>query len=125
MRRMLERVTPGPWHTYMAEVHQAGACPSRDGSFGSSRLVSRHLIAGLHNTIGEFNQEKRNADFIAAARTDVPELLAEVELLRDALEAVVRDYTGLLRSDYEYDGNLDPENRVASLVAARALLKGA
>lgn len=85
-RKACEKATPGPWHTYMAEVHRAhvndayGVIPECHGVD-----ERRNRIAGLHNTTGEVNQEIRNASFIAVARTALPALLDEVESLRAKL----------------------------------------
>ena len=54
----MSKHTPGPWE----EKH----CPDGYGVFSGKVMVAR-----IDNTVGEFNQEKRNARLIAAA----PELL--------------------------------------------------
>ena len=59
--------TPGPWRAYSSMV-----------SIGLSHAL--HILTGIH----PFNQAQATCDttFVAAARTDVPALVAEVRRLR-------------------------------------------
>ena len=71
------RATPGPWygrygelhyqgpHTYITQVDEKG----RDGAFIAGAVISGST-----------------ADFIAACRTDIPDLIAHCRKLRESLE---------------------------------------
>lgn len=69
-----ESATPGPWYhqqTFSGQ-HFVGAGPSDAPT----------PLALMH---GSFAEQSRNAAFVTAARTDIPELIAEVERLRAEL----------------------------------------
>ena len=69
-----EIATPGPWKTWGMSVL---ADPVGDSNLDTAILVAR---TSYRNANG--HPRTNDADFIAAARTDVPALLAEIERLR-------------------------------------------
>jgi hypothetical protein len=71
-----EAATPGPWKTWAMQVL---ADPVGDSNLDTALLIAR--TTDPHRGLRTFN-----ADFIAAARTDVPALVARVR----ALEAEVQ-----------------------------------
>ena len=80
MRTREQAATPGPWYPR----HRATDCtPDDDERSGLGLEVDGPPEAMLR---GQFARAA-DAAFIAAARADVPDLLAEVERLRAALEA--------------------------------------
>lgn len=90
IERRLKRATPGPW------THDTAKNCEHD--FDNPDLVCTRsqgdTVARLHpGDVDEdrtSNQDGYNADFIAAARTDIPELLSYVEELEDALKTASR-----------------------------------
>lgn len=74
-----ERATPGPWYHQQAfsGQHFVGEGPSDAPT----------PLALMH---GSFDKQARNAAFVTAARTDIPELIAEVERLRAELAELRR-----------------------------------
>lgn len=77
-----EAATPGRWESDGAEIY---------GTLGDVLMID--LWVGETLDIDNQEQSNANAAFIAAARTDVPELVAEVQFLRAQvaeLEAQVR-----------------------------------
>ena len=89
-----DKATPGPW-----EVKGNGAQP-----YASDGIVA-NCETQIHNDDDEAgleSDERRgfdNADFIAAARTDVPKLAAMLRIALDALERV-KDWEVMPSSDY-------------------------
>ncbi|WP_108990410.1 hypothetical protein [Streptomyces coelicoflavus] len=80
-----EAATPGPWCTDAWEIYQG-----------------TEYQPGLSQWIGETcrgttspEQDRADAAFVAAARTDVPALLAEVRRLQDDLAASAEDVAWL------------------------------
>jgi hypothetical protein len=75
IRARCEAATPGPWNA----IDKGNTVPS---------YAIRHFAVGEKcvNVASGISPKTGDADFIAAARTDVPDLLAEVEKLREQLE---------------------------------------
>ncbi len=73
LRKLCEEATPGPWR------HKAPAHITHDGT--ATMLAGTIAIC----TDPVHPSAKRDAAFIAAARTALPELIAEVERLREEL----------------------------------------
>jgi hypothetical protein len=70
LKKLAEAATPGKWLDWNEWVCLRG------GFEGPEEIVcTAHLI-------GEIDQDEKNAAFIAASRTAVPELIAEVERLQ-------------------------------------------
>lgn len=78
IKRRAERASPGPWCVGMQNGRRwIGEYSDRDGCIGRRG-----------NYYGENRLDEAAAEFIAAARSDVPALVAEVEKLRGLLESV-------------------------------------
>lgn len=96
IRARLQNATPGPWYA----CHD-GECPC-----GFVWSIPEDLIVSMPAHEGDTTLTvepiKRNAKFIAAARTDIPALLAEVDYLRSEM-AAVRD---VLLSGNQYRASL-------------------
>jgi hypothetical protein len=76
--KVLEGVTPGPWYTVVDEIAtQVQGFPILDSE--------KYEIVGTEGFYGDYDTDWINARFIAEARELVPELVAEIERLRDAL----------------------------------------
>lgn len=75
LRRLEQEATPGPWTAVECEDEAAGVC----------FWLLRFRLGGRWSDF----MDKPDADFIAAARSAIPELIAEVERLR-----------GLIRDGY-------------------------
>lgn len=73
IRERWEAATPGPW---VKNVNRNGI------------VTSNYCITGLRDV---------DAYFIAAARTDVPALLAEVERLREEINELKSDHKHAIR----------------------------
>lgn len=133
MRERVDKATSPPWSP-------GHLCD--DDSPCKCRYVLDDLHAGAVCTVGApeddgtnpgdnppLNEAKANQVFIAAARTDVPRLLDEVEALRGALRAVVRHSDGYdIGADMKRDPRLTLEECAANWVRvidlARAALPG-
>lgn len=76
--------TPGPWKRFDNGVDNA--CDARIGSVveAPGRVADGRVrrVASVTDWAGG-SQPKKDADFIAAARTDVPTLIAEIRRLRE------------------------------------------
>ena len=70
--------TPGPWQRYVKHENLMVATPGKKG------VVIVDLASDRDESVDDTECE-RNAEFIAAARTDVPALVAEVRRLEDLL----------------------------------------
>lgn len=69
--------SPGPWKSFVeGRDHMSGDDFIRVGGDEPDMYVSRHTSSGLRPASAE------DLDFIAAARQDIPRLLAEVKRLR-------------------------------------------
>lgn len=119
----LEGVTPGPWE------HRTAPHEADDSSAAHEEWLAGTLIRSgepLHVLIAESNQPQfayivpavtgdgptsaTNADFVAAARSLVPELVAEIEKLRTHLSAVpsaIEGYAAAELTSVSYEGG-DP-----------------
>ncbi len=76
--------TPGPW-----TEHADGSLPPDPRKIRYVRAPNGAAIASFLRTQGlDPHEALMNGVFIAAARTDVPALVAEVRRLRDQLEAM-------------------------------------
>jgi hypothetical protein len=74
LKRLLAESTPGPWlHETMAKC-VSGGTPLR--------------------AICRWSADRNDADLIAAGRNALPSLLADIELLREALKAVSQKHPG-------------------------------
>ena len=79
IRARVEAATPGPW-----EAGTAFCCPDMGWVDGPKRTVCP-VYEGTKRT---HTLDANDAEFIAHARVDVSALLAEVERLRDTINAV-------------------------------------
>ncbi len=93
IRERCDKATPGPWYATEAVEWQPHKGPWYDVGAGITTDPENTSYAGCDVVEGGHQDEQggavgvlKNADaaFIAAARTDVPDLLAEVERLREA-----------------------------------------
>ena len=87
IRARVEKATPGPWWNESNVVH----C--------NFDVVGHPHICHVYYTGDDyFNDDDRfaNGDFLGEARTDIPDLLAEVEAQRKALEEIRNYSTGSL-----------------------------
>jgi hypothetical protein len=80
IRERAEAATAGPWYCG-TEYEQ-----SKRGNYVASKATGGIVAAEQDGTDCEL--ETHDAEFIAHAREDVPDLLAEIERLRDALEDI-------------------------------------
>ncbi|MFW3473599.1 hypothetical protein ACN24M_20260 [Streptomyces microflavus] len=88
IRTREQAATPGPWESDGAEIY---------GTLGGVLMID--LWVGEALVTGDLEQSYANAAFMAAARSAVPELLAEVDRLRARvaeLEAAAEAYPGEL-----------------------------
>ncbi|WP_085142984.1 hypothetical protein [Mycolicibacterium conceptionense] len=74
-KAVLAGVTEGPWSAIPGDRYYFGSATNVWTEHGRGRLIAGDL-------------HKPNAEFIAQARTLVPELVAEVERLREGIERV-------------------------------------
>lgn len=114
----LEGVTPGPWE------HRTAPHEADDSSAAHEEWLAGTLIRSgepLHVLIAESNQPQfayivpavtgdgptsaTNADFVAAARSLVPELVAEIERLRAAETVPNLDHTHVHRVWRDREGD--------------------
>jgi hypothetical protein len=89
-----EAATPGPWEAWTEEPgdcvvvsQEYEAAPDEDGDWICNVDPNEVFflcpgLTGAYPVGVAFNREVEDTEFIAHARTDVPALLAEVELLR-------------------------------------------
>lgn len=89
-KRLAEEATPGPWRCecepdYGHYVHAAPGTPTFTGGDMSGTLITGEF-GDSGETLGE-----ADSHFIAAARTAVPALVAEVERLRE-IETAAREF---------------------------------
>jgi hypothetical protein len=80
MRDRSERATPGPW---VADVQQRGDCVvwGPDGAFLSNAQAEPHWLPAPDGSkrMVQFDVDRRDAEFIAHARTDLDDLRGAVE----------------------------------------------
>jgi hypothetical protein len=85
-----EAATPGPWEAWTEEpgdcvvVSQGYESAPEDGKWICN--VGPDGLTGAYPVGVAFNRESEDTEFIAHARTDVAELLEEVERLKAELE---------------------------------------
>ncbi|MFJ9459737.1 hypothetical protein ACIRST_32265 [Kitasatospora sp. NPDC101447] len=88
IERRAAAATPGPWVAWTESRHGIGGesfIQIRPGAEGDDELYVRRFTAGQE--VKSPNPElDADFDFIAAARQDVPRLIAEVKRLRAALD---------------------------------------
>lgn len=95
--------TPGPWRwAYAYQVRGTHWCLENDASAANGCTINHHLVTfGTeeyeYNDDGDATRVDQTPDFafIAAARTDIPALLAELRRLKEAqraLLAALNDY---------------------------------
>jgi len=77
IRERAEKATPGPWHFDADDMDIW--CRNDGGSFPLTTTIAKAL---------EDEDRYFDFEFIAAAREDIPALVAEVERLREALEGM-------------------------------------
>jgi len=96
---LLEGVTPGPWEWHSKYRRMDGESYAEVLYPGNVKCMS-HCYGGS-STIDGDNLDK-DAEFIAAARTLVPELLAEVKRLREQLDGLHEEW-GLQYDSVPFD----------------------
>ena len=84
IRARAEAATPGPWEAGIQWVYSDGQIYADDNRVPD---VLGMEFADPDRAEDEARRGQRNAEFIAAARTDVPTLLAEVKRLRAERDA--------------------------------------
>ena len=108
IRERVEAATEGPWHSHdfgHAGEEEPSSIVVHVGGFDHSDLLTYDTETAVAWMPRWERQESDNATFIAHARTDVPDLLAEVERLRAGIEALIVEYGGerdLMDPDYYY-----------------------
>ena len=78
-----EAATEGPWEADGAEVSQHWSRPKPWATVASSEVV---CMAYCYGGSGRGIERETDAEFIAASRTDIPYLVAQVKLLREENE---------------------------------------
>lgn len=85
LRRLAEAATPGPWKWYDAPGVKWDDPKSCSFDSRQPNRTAPYYCTGPHTDTSE--QAATDAAFIAAAREAVPALVAEIERLRDLIEA--------------------------------------
>lgn len=75
-----DAATPGPWGDDYIVSSYSGSPIERPRIIANGRIVAHVMMS---------DSDVSDADFIAAARTDVPALVAEVRRLRDSIMPIV------------------------------------
>lgn len=101
--------TPGPWCTDSWEIYQGSEYEAGAEWIGET---CRGRVEGLA-------QDRADAAFVAAARTDVPALLAEVRRLRAELAAETRLHSGTID---DRDRAQDMADKLAYAVAPEEVI---
>jgi hypothetical protein len=78
LRELTEKATTGPWEAHWVKQHTGGECCFIE--HGNAEMPSLELDIATH----------ADADFIAAARNSLPELLDELERLRARVNNLVQ-----------------------------------
>lgn len=101
--RRASRATKGPWVRWKgnSSVEQGPAKENTPGCFRGIRNGIR--IAECEDDLGSRLQAKRNATFIAGARSDIPKLCSALRDLDAEHEAFKRDVTAYLRALSAYN----------------------
>ena len=110
---LASRATEGPWEADGTEVSQHWSRPKPWATVASSEVV---CMAYCYGGIGRGIEREADAEFIAAARTDVPQLVTEVRRLlaeNDRLREDARTFAATL--DFG-DGITEPAATLAELV---------
>lgn len=89
------RATEGPW------VWEATS-PRMNGEQWNLRISDK---PGIRMVVSEYQHGPENAEFIAAARTDVPQLVAEVRRLQGQIAAVKEALSGHPKCDRYEDSS--------------------
>jgi hypothetical protein len=87
IRQRCENATRGPWSTTLGSGEHLFTWVVRRHINGGITFIADCLPDGEGLTLAEKNHVP-NMDFIAHARTDIPALLAEIDRLKNALDAV-------------------------------------
>lgn len=101
IKARVDRATPGPWSHFqtMSGQYYIGEANDDDAP-----------IASMHQG---FDEQDRNAAFIAHARTDIPNLIAEVERLQAELEDLRAMLDRLANARIGSEGDTDYGVRLA------------
>lgn len=91
IRKRAAAATPGPWVDDITEINQHWEM--RDAS-GGKTIVGLEECGSAYNPWHRLVLEASDREFIAAARSDIPWLLAEVERLSAPMTMVI-DGTGV------------------------------
>ena len=94
IRERAEAATEGPWNSHdfgYAGEEEPSSIVVHVGRFDHSDLRTHDTETAVAWMPRWEGQEHDNATFIAHARADVPDLLAEVERLRAGIEALRKD----------------------------------
>ena len=124
IRARCEAASPGPWFAmFIAGAGGGGADVSANDEQGTYHVAECSRIVEADGTLP---QTKANRDFVCEARRDIPDLLAEVDRLREvcgALDAwaTATDYMARISV---YTDNRNGELLVAAVRKARAALRG-
>jgi hypothetical protein len=103
VERIAAAATPGPWKVWAMEVL---ADPVGDSNLDTALPIAR--TTDPHRGLRTFN-----ATFIAAARTYVPALIAEVRELRDSRERAIRWAVTLEGENAQLEAKLERVRRIA------------
>jgi hypothetical protein len=91
----VSRATPGPWRSGHGGVLFARKCRPNDNAHGHYAAPYGISVEGTFKPAGGYlpdrDEANATADFIAAARQDVPALLVEVARQRDTLDHLASD----------------------------------
>ena len=94
IRKQTDAATPGPWKSLDLPVIVRGYSKTIHSPAGTGRTWTVDIGPEIASTVSD-----EDAEFIAAARTDVPWLLDQVELRDKALEAALNEHpTGVFHS---------------------------
>ena len=105
IRQRVEKATQGPWN-FEGNKWQDGY------------VIYSPIKRGFHNNGGEVAEvddsyEPSDAEFIANARQDIPDLLAEVERLRYALESIVNIDGWYIDRDFDVNEACEKVDEIA------------
>ena len=108
LRELAEKATPGPWRKVVCNKEDGWSC-----------VMGEHEAVTDGVQTGEMNGD--NADFIAAARNALPELLDEVERLRARVEVLEEVRKAAEEVSYKYSDDYSEDNlRWNELIGALA-----
>jgi hypothetical protein len=93
IRKRLEAATPGEWKHYHGKLREQFPTIINEVQFDDGRNAGSIIHwSGFDGCSVGNEKRKANADFIAAAPTDIANLLSEVEKLRAALDELIEEY---------------------------------